>query len=78
MDQAARRRFVRLALVVLVAAGAGALVAAASESTTGDVIGILLVGASLVAVVAWVFYEIGRSEDVEREKAQREDSGRSG
>src|SRR5882757_1370688 len=64
---------------------AGAAVAAAVGSTTGQVIGFLLVGFGLVLATSLVFYEVGLSEDrarareqAERELSEREEARRRG
>jgi hypothetical protein len=58
-----------LAPLLLIALGAAA--AALIEGTTGTAIAIMLVGTGCVLAVSMVFWEIGRSEDRDR------DAGRS-
>ena len=71
MAPAVRRRLVRLAIGVVVAGGAGLALVLASDSELLDAAGIVLMGGAFVAVVAWVFLEVGLSEDADRERAQR-------
>ena len=63
-----RRRVVRVGAVIGVAGVVGAVLVIASSARGVDVAGIVLLGGALVALVAWVFYEIGLSEDRERER----------
>jgi hypothetical protein len=58
-----------LAPLLLIALGAAA--AALIEGTTGTAIAIMLVGTGCVLAVSMVFWQIGRSEDRDR------DAGRS-
>jgi hypothetical protein len=68
MDPAARTRAKRVAAVVLCAGVAGLLLLVLGEATAVDVAGIVLLGTALVVAVSAVFYEVGASEDREREQ----------
>jgi hypothetical protein len=57
----------RLALPPLLLILAGAAVAALADGTTAQAIGIFLIGVGCVVAVSAVFWQIGRSEDRERE-----------
>jgi O-antigen/teichoic acid export membrane protein len=61
---ASRLRFGAAALVIV----AGAICALAIGGVAGDAVGIGLVAIGLVAVVSLVFYEIGLSEDRDRDQ----------
>ena len=66
-----RRRLVRVGAVIGAVGVIGAVLVIASDAEGVDVAGIVLLGGALVAAVAWVFYEIGLSEDRERERRPR-------
>lgn len=50
---------------------AGIVCAAAVSGVTGEVVGLVLAGLGMVAIVGLVFFEVGLSEDREREREQR-------
>jgi NADH:ubiquinone oxidoreductase subunit 6 (subunit J) len=63
---------VRLWTVPVALALAGAvLLLLAGDSTVAVLIAIVLLGSAAVLVVSLVFYEVGRSEDREREAERR-------
>ncbi len=66
---------IRLALPPLLLIALGAAVAALVEGTAGTAIAIVLVGSGCVIAVSLVFWEIGRSEDRERESRSRRGPG---
>ncbi|MDQ4041529.1 MAG: hypothetical protein M3141_07235 [Actinomycetota bacterium] len=68
MDPALRRRLVPVSAAIVATAIAGLVLVLASDATAIDFAGIVLLGGAFVAVVSWVFFEVGRSEDVERER----------
>jgi hypothetical protein len=49
----------------------GLLAALLIDGTAGTAITVFLVGSAVVVAVSTVFYEIGRSEDRERERERR-------
>jgi hypothetical protein len=50
---------------------AGVIVAVAAASVAATAVGVALVGLGLVALVSLVFYEVGLSEDRDREREAR-------
>jgi hypothetical protein len=68
MPPAARARVLRVAAVVLATGLVGAVLVLLSDATALDVAGIVLLGVALVGAVSAVFYEVGASEDRERER----------
>ncbi len=71
MDPALRRRLVPVSVAIVAMAIAGLVLVLVSDATAVDFAGIVLLGAAFVAVVSWVFFEVGRSEDVERQRSER-------
>jgi hypothetical protein len=71
MDPTFRRRATRMSLALVGIAVAGTLLVTLSDSQVADVAGITLLGAVLVGLVAWVFLEVGLSEDAQRERDKR-------
>jgi len=69
-----RRRAIRMSLALAGMAVAGTLLVTLSDAQAADIAGITLLGAVLVALVAWAFLEVGLSEDAERERSQREET----
>jgi hypothetical protein len=61
----APRRYLFLPPLLLIASGAA--VAVLVEGTTGSAIAIFLIGVGCVYAVSAVFWQVGRSEDRERE-----------
>jgi hypothetical protein len=61
----------RWAVILGLLAVAGLAVVLAADDTTGDAIGIGLVGLACVGAVSLVFLWIGRSEDRDRERRPR-------
>ena len=59
---------IRLVLPPLLLIAIGAAVAVLVESTVGQAIGIFLIGVGCVVAVSAVFWQVGRSEDREREE----------
>ena len=57
-----------MAALIAAMAIAGLVLVLSSDATAVDVAGIVLLGSAFVAIVAWVFLEIGLSEDRERER----------
>ena len=72
MDPGMRRRLARLAIGVVVASAVGLALVLSSDAEAVDFAGIVLMGGAFVAVVAWVFLEVGLSEDADRERARRD------
>lgn len=68
----ARRRGTRIAAALVAIAVAGALLVSLSDAQAADIAGITLLGAALVGLVAWVFLEVGLSEDADRERGRRD------
>jgi hypothetical protein len=68
MDPTFRRRARRMSLALAGIAVAGTLLVTLSDAQAADITGITLLGAVLVGLVAWVFLEVGLSEDAERER----------
>lgn len=66
MAPGTRRRATRIAATLVAIAVAGTLLVTLSEAQAADIAGITLLGAALVGLVAWVFLEVGLSEDAER------------
>jgi len=58
---------VRYVLPPLLLIALGAAVAVLVEGTTGTAIGIFLIGVGCVVAVSTVFWQIGRSEDRDRQ-----------
>jgi tetrahydromethanopterin S-methyltransferase subunit E len=58
----------RLALPPLLLIALGAAVAVFVDGTAGTAIAIFLIGVGCVAAVSAVFWQIGRSEDRERDR----------
>jgi hypothetical protein len=58
---------IRLALPPLLLVVAGAAVAVLADGTTSNAIAIFLIGVGCVVAVSAVFWQIGRSEDRDRE-----------
>jgi hypothetical protein len=58
----------RLALPPLLLIVAGAAVAVLADGTASNAIAIFLIGVGCVAAVSVVFWQIGRSEDRDRER----------
>jgi len=56
---------------------AGGLLAALTSGTLGQVLGLVALGLGLVLVTSLVFFEVGLSEDREREEREREASERA-
>ena len=71
MDPTFRRRARRMSLALVGIAVARTLLVALSDAQAADIAGITLLGAVLVGLVAWVFLEVGLSEDAERERDKR-------
>ena len=71
MDPTFRRRARRMSLALAGIAVAGTLLVTLSDAQAADIAGITLLGAVLVGLVAWVFLEVGLSEDAERERDKR-------
>jgi ABC-type cobalamin transport system permease subunit len=68
VDPGLRRRLLPVSAAIASDAIAGILLLALTEDPVADFAGIVLLGTAFVALVAWVFFEVGRSEDVERER----------
>ena len=68
----------RIVLPPLVLVALGAVAAAAIPGKAGTAVGIVLVGSGCVAAVSLVFWEVGRSEDEERARAERRSHRRPG
>ena len=64
----ARRRATRIATALTAIAIAGTLLVTLSDAQAADIAGITLLGATLVGLVAWVFLEVGLSEDADRDQ----------
>jgi hypothetical protein len=60
----------RLAVLASALVIAGIILSAIGEGTL-DTVGFAVAGLGLVLAVALAFYAVGRSEDLERERAQR-------
>jgi hypothetical protein len=58
---------IRLALPPLLLIALGAAVAVLADSTAANAIAILLIGVGCVVAVSTVFWQIGRSEDRDRD-----------
>ena len=71
MDPTFRRRARRMSVALAGIAVAGTLLVTLSDAQAADLAGITLLGAVLVGLVAWVFLEVGLSEDAERERDKR-------
>jgi hypothetical protein len=71
MDPTFRRRARRMSLALAGIAVAGTLLVTLSDAQAADIAGITLLGAVLVGLVAWVFLEVGLSEDADRERRER-------
>jgi uncharacterized membrane protein YuzA (DUF378 family) len=69
-SEAGRRRRLQLACVLALAVVGFAFRALAGDSVALQAIGYGIVGLAGVAGVSTLFYEIGRSEDDERERAE--------
>ena len=68
MTRAALIRFLAAVGVLIV----GIIISVVGDSSTfWFVVGLMLVGIGAVAVMSLVFYEVGRSEDRERERLRR-------
>jgi hypothetical protein len=59
------------ALPTLILLLLGLIAALVFDGTTGTAITVFLVGSALVVAVSTVFYEVGRSEDRERERERQ-------
>jgi hypothetical protein len=66
-----RRRVIREVVVVLAAIVVGAILFAIKAGTAATAAGIVIMGLAFVAATAFVFMEIGFSEDRERAETER-------